>query len=123
MIEIGEYIKTDSNLIARVIGFYNDQSYELDIEFENEYVIYDYNVLTHSKDILDLIECQDLMYIDISPDNCGGIVVPRVAETLAELDSFKEKIRNREYSLMGIISGKKILEEAYTSWKKPFNIL
>lgn len=113
MIGIGEYIKTDADIIARIAGIMKDGSYELDIEFENEYIVYDYNIISHSKNILDLIECQDLLYIDISPDDFGGIIVPRIAETLNELNLLKTKIENGYYILKGIIPKEKLNREVY----------
>ena len=43
-------------------------------------------IVKTSSNIEDLILPMDLMYIDISPDNCGGIVVPRIPETYCELN-------------------------------------
>ena len=56
-----------------------------------------------SKDLLDLLQIRDLLYVDISPDDCGGIVVPRIAETQAELDKFKKLIRKGTWHLVGIV--------------------
>ena len=64
-------------------------------------------------DLLELIEPQDLMYIDISPDDCGGIVVPRIAETLNELDKWKERIRSGECSLVTVATSQQINEIYY----------
>ena len=44
------------------------------------------DIFNASYELMDLVEPGDLMYIDISPDNYGGIVVPRVTETKAELN-------------------------------------
>ena len=59
--------------------------------------------------IIDLIEYWVLLYVDISPDDCGGIVIPMVLSTSAELDSFKKNIKNGRYILKGIVT-KKILD-------------
>ena len=45
----------------------------------------------------------DLLYVDISPDEYGGIVVPRIAETEAELKKFKNKIEKKEWILRGVV--------------------
>jgi len=64
-----------------------------------------------SSNILDLIEPWDLLYVDIDPDDgYGGIIVPRIAETEAELDRWKTKIINKEWKLEGVVT-KEILEE------------
>ena len=64
-------------------------------------------------DLLELIEPLDLMYIDISPDDCGGIVVPRIAETLKELEKWKERIRSGECKLVMIATSQQINEICY----------
>jgi len=57
-----------------------------------------------SFDITDLIEPMDLMFIDISPDDCGGIVVPRIAETINELEQWKERIFNKNCILKYVLT-------------------
>lgn len=71
-----------------------------------EYKKTDYN-------LLELIEPMDLMYIDISPDNCGGIVVPRIAETLNELEEWKERIRSGECKLIEVATSQQIRSISY----------
>lgn len=71
------------------------------------------NVYKASYDIIDLIEPSDLMYIDISPDNYGGIVVPRVAETLTELEKWKERISSGECILKAILTKEQIINNWY----------
>lgn len=70
-------------------------------------------VMESSSDILDLIYPGDLLYIDISPDDCGGIVVPRTTETQNEVDGYKEKIRSGEYILKGILTREQIKHNYY----------
>jgi hypothetical protein len=55
------------------------------------------------EDIINVIKCMDVLYVDISPDDCNGIVVPRIAETENELALYKEKIMSREWLLKGIV--------------------
>lgn len=57
--EINEYVRADISVIAKVIDICKDGSYELDIEFETDYIVYDFNITKHSKDIIDLIEVGD----------------------------------------------------------------
>ena len=64
-------------------------------------------------DLLELIEPMDLMYIDISPDNCGGIVVPRIAETIKELEKWKERIRSGECKLVEVATLQQIRSISY----------
>ena len=53
------------------------------------------------------------MYIDISPDNYGGIVVPRVAETKAELDKWKERFASGECILKTVLTKEQIVSNWY----------
>ena len=66
-----------------------------------------------SHNIIDLIEARDLMYIDISPDDCGGIVVPRIAETLYELEDWKEKFANGSCILKRVVTHEQIESVEY----------
>lgn len=64
-------------------------------------------------DLLELIEPMDLMYIDICPDDCGGIVVPRMAETIKELEEWKERIISGECKLVEVATSQQINEICY----------
>ena len=67
-----------------------------------------------SNDITDLIEPQDLMYIDIDPkDGWGGIVVPRIAETLNELKKWKDRIKSGECKLVSVTTHESIESISY----------
>lgn len=60
-------------------------------------------------DLLELLKPGDLLYIDIDPhDGHGGIVVPRVAETMNELEKYVELIRKGEWQLDGIVAYEKL---------------
>lgn len=74
------------------------------IHGDNEYVsCYFKDGLKTSNDILDLLEVQDLMYIDISPNDVGpGIIVPRIAETINELNKWKLRLKSNECKLVGV---------------------
>ena len=66
-----------------------------------------------SHNILELIEPMDLMFIDISPDDCGGIVVPRIAETINELEQWKERISNKNCILKYVVTREQIESSRY----------
>ena len=66
-----------------------------------------------SFNIIDLIEPMDLMFIDISPDDCGGIVVPRVSETLNELNKWKERFASGECILKAVLTKEQIINNWY----------
>jgi len=71
-------------------------------------------IIKASHNLIDLIEPQDLMFIDIDPnDGCGGIVVPRIAETLNELEKWKKRIRSGECKLVSIVTSQQINEICY----------
>lgn len=90
-IKVGMYVRTEHGKIWRVVS-----SKAIDGHRRR--------IVNASFDVIDLIEPQDLMYIDISPDDCGGIVVPRVAETLNELNTWKERLSSGEYILKGVVT-------------------
>ena len=70
-------------------------------------------IIKTSPNIIDLIEPMDLLYIDISPDDCGGIVVPRIPETLNELERYIEKIKLGEYILKYVVTHEKLENNMY----------
>lgn len=61
-------------------------------------------IVKSSPDIIDLIEPQDLMYIDIDNGYAGGIVVPRIAETLDELNKYIDSFKKKELILVGVVT-------------------
>ena len=70
-------------------------------------------VRNFSPNILELLEPMDLLYVDISPDNCGGIVVPRVPETLNELEEYIEKIKSGECILKYVVTHEQLEKDMY----------
>lgn len=55
-----------------------------------------------SHNLLDILEPMDLLLLAIPPDDCGGIVVPRVPETLNQLEKYKSGISAGEIILKGV---------------------
>ena len=67
-----------------------------------------------SHDITDLIEPLDLLFIDIDPhDGHGGIVVPRVPETINEVKKYVDGIKKDEIRLVGIVTKEAIQSDCY----------
>ena len=98
-LEVGMYARREDDTIFQIR--------QIDIDLCDEKTKINCKKASHN--IIDLIEYWDLLYVDISPDDCGGIVIPMVLSTSAELDSFKKNIKNGRYILKGIVT-KKILE-------------
>ena len=102
-LEVGMYVRTKDGEIGKIRVIIDDMI------FINTNQYYS-NVLESSDDILDLLEPQDLFYVDISPDECGGIVVARIPETYCELEQLKDNIKLGKYILIGIVT-KELLNE------------
>ena len=66
------------------------------------------DILKASENIIDLIEPMDLLFLDIDYGYEGGIIVPRIAETMNELNKVKEKIKNGELILKYIVTREQI---------------
>ena len=117
MIKVGEYIRTPYGDIGKITDIpkhckYFDDGFSLEHKFiecgrDAMKEMMSYPTLE------DLITIGDLMYIDISPDDCGEIVVPRIAETLAEGQAFYKKIKSGEYILKGIVTKEQLEKEMY----------
>ncbi len=121
-LETNMYVRTKDGIIAKCTeirinrymfdkiilenGYYNDWEF-IDIPKEKSLI------KKASHNIIELIEQQDLLFIDISPDDCGGIVVPRIAETLAELEEYKERIKSGECILKGVLTREQIQANIY----------
>lgn len=71
------------------------------------------DVVKSSKDILELLEPMDLLYVDISPDDCEGIVVPRIPENINELNGMKWLIESGHWGLIGVVTREKLINDMY----------
>lgn len=58
------------------------------------------------------IEPMDLLFVDISPDDCGGIIVPRIPETLDELYDVQARVNRGEIILRGYVKHEHIMKGA-----------
>ena len=96
LIEVGEYYRTKYNINQLKPNVY---------VFDNIYKV--------SKDILDLLEPMDLMFIDIDNGCEGGIIVPRMVETENELKGYIDNFRDGTYILKGVLNREHILRDTY----------
>lgn len=134
-LEVGMYVRTHDGEIAKIINdeWANDEDGNCDklhIEFEFDKYIwqfesrylneYEYGIGDYERwfkkvsfNPLDLIEPMDLLFIDISPDDCGGIVVPRIAETMVELNDIKYGIEKCNWILKRIVTKERIQANWY----------
>lgn len=105
-LEVGMYVRTKKGTIYKF-----DTNNSMAKNGAKKYMV------NCSFNIIDLIEPMDLMFIDISPDDCGGIVVPRVSETLNELEKWKERISSGECILKGVLTKEQINNNCYWGGK------
>ena len=117
MIKVGEYFRTPYGKIGKITDIPKHSAYFDDgFSIEHEFIECGRDImkeLESKSDITDLVAVGDLMFIDISPDDCGGIVVPRIAETLAEGLNYNKKFKSGEYILKGIVPKEKIESMIY----------
>lgn len=102
----GKYVRTKNGEIGKIRTIIDN------MVFINANQYYS-TVVKESDKLEDLLEPADLMYIDISPDNYGGIVVPRVAETQNELDKWKQRFASGECILKGVLTKEQIINNWY----------
>lgn len=118
--KVGDYVRLKNGYIDKIEELklqtkytkYNKLLFEhkaVECLFSDE----DLKQLKSSPNIMDLILPMDLMYIDISPDNCGGIVVPRIPETYCELNQIINEIKLGNYILKGIVTKEQLMENMY----------
>lgn len=115
---VGDYVRTHG-YIDKIINI-NDfrepsMKYALEQPSWNDDVIFigEEDITKSSPNILELLEPMDLLYIDISPDDCGGIVVSIIPETPAELKIYKEHFKDGSYILRGIITKEQLESTEY----------
>ena len=96
LIEVGEYYRT---------------KYNINQLRPNVYVFDDFYKV--SKDILDLLDPGDLLFVDIDNGYEGGIIVPRIAETENELKGYIDNIRDGTYTLKGVLTKEHIIKDTY----------
>ena len=123
-IKVGNYLRTGTKVgeVIKKWKHYKDKEeevFEIDVPddllgsfFETTDVFED-DIRGYSKSVLDLIKVADLLYVDISPDDCGGIVVPRIAETENELKIFKGYIKTGQWVLKGIVTKEQLEMSCY----------
>lgn len=119
--KVGEYFRTIDGRIGKITRIPKHHPYFDDGFYLNdEFIVCGCEIMEEletEKDILDLIEPMDLLLIDISPDDCGGIVVPRIPETQRELNKFIKYIKSKRKRgtnvLKGITTKEKITEGMY----------
>lgn len=119
--QVGDYFRLKKGIIGKVVkdlgkdAVYKNMNHYLsdNIWFYStwSHYVYQEDVEKSSKDALELLEIGDLLYVDISPDDCGGIVVPRIAETKYELNNMLRLLRSGQWILKGIVT-KEYLEKS-----------
>lgn len=66
-------------------------------------------------EIVNSIKPGDLLWVDIDPcDGCGGILVPRIPETINEVRRYQAGIYNKDIVLFGIVRYNNLRKE--TEW-------
>lgn len=122
--KVGEYARTKNCNMPSLIGKIIKEEYITPCNAEHKYIYLidvkdnnvwfeEDNILKSNPNIIDLLQPMDLMYIDISPDNCGGIVVPRIPETYCELEQIINEIKLGNYVLNGIVTKEQLMENMY----------
>lgn len=122
-LEVGMYVRfkdkrgaTYIRKLTKLANEYPQKLYGMEIDEDANYSSYLglKNVLEASHNILELIKPLDLLFIDIDPyDGYGGIVVPRIAETLNELNKYKELIKSGQWKLVSVITYEQIERNCY----------
>lgn len=109
--KVGDYVRTKDGKFFKWNNLCTTD--KKDYEEHTRKILFDENKLKSSPNIIDLLQPMDQMYIDISPDNCGGIVVPRIPETYCELNQIINEIKLGNYVLKGIVTKEQLMENMY----------
>ena len=116
--KVGDYVRIHG-YIDKIINI-NDfrepsMKYALEKPSWNDDIVFigEEDITKSSPNILDILEPMDLLYIDISPDDCGGIVVPRIPETQNELYKIICGIGRKEIVLKGVVTHERLESMEY----------
>ena len=114
-IEVGDYIKTIYHNIEKVEKMIQEDGWVYVITDKSGYELECLKnvVKKTSKDILDLIENEDILKVK-TKDN--EIIYVGVDENTIDLDyeETKEELKSKEYQLLGILPHKKFEQNCYT---------
>lgn len=123
--KVGDYVRTEYGIfgkIAKIIGKEKGLK-DCYLNFKNmavygnetDYIVVGNRgkIIKLSPDIIELLEPMDLLYIDIDGDFEGGIVVPRMPETLNELNGFVEFIKSGHWILKGVVTHEQLENNMY----------
>lgn len=118
--EVGDYVRTKSGYIGKITEYEKHDSWGYIVKVEGTYNCYTHtgngelsDVIKSSPNILELLEPQDLLYVDIDNDFEGGIIVPRIPETLNELNDYINKIKSGELILKGVVTHEQLMERMF----------
>lgn len=118
----GDYVRTKNGHIDKIIKISDEMKSgrTIKVQIGEDDIIGGYvdfvdwfspsHFIKSNPDILELLEPQDLLYIDIDNDFEGGIIVPRIPETLNELNDYINKIKQGELILKGVVTHERLME-------------
>lgn len=119
----GDYVrfkdKRGNHYIRKIIEVCNEYPHKawgsiiVDKKANNVPYVSSKNIIKTNSDITNLLQPMDLLLLDISPDNCGGIVVPRIPETYCELNQIINEIKLGNYILKGVVTKEQLMENMY----------
>ena len=111
-LKVGMYVRTEKGIIFKYYPCKNteyDKESNIYHEWDDWGEYDDYYIITKANEnIIDLIEPMDLLFVDIDNGYEGGIIVPRIAETMSELNEIKEKIKSGNLKLKYIVTKEEI---------------
>lgn len=110
-----DYVRTKDGLIGKVTKIVTDNIFYVQF-FDNlprKTTIEEASITKSDSNILKLLEPMDLLYVDIDGGFDGGIVVPRIPETLDELDKMIEFINSGQWVLKDVVTHEQLNEVKY----------
>lgn len=120
----GMYVRTKNNGICKLYREFHEDSVDVGIgvfpEIDGFFIdkeeinyIEKKEITKASYNIIDLINPQDLLYIDIDDGYQGGIIVPRIPETIGEMENVKKQIKDGTIILKGIVTKEQLNSNVY----------
>lgn len=112
MIEVNEYVRTNSGLIFKVNEITYDEEYK-DYLYKESFLLVDWkeNIVKHSKQLIDLIENKDILKVRIDKT----IMFFGIDESTSDIKykEIMESIENGEYELLEILTHQQFEANCY----------
>ena len=115
--QVGDYVRTKYGKIGKIVNISKNRvgttTYLVEWGNCKTYYVSQVKDYKSNPNILKLLEPEDLLYVDIDNGFEGGIIVPRIPETLNELNNYIKQIESGKLILKGVVTHEQLENDMY----------